>query len=87
MMLVQIRVVGLLLPVLLLLWVSRLAFRLYGNFSLPLFNPAAASSWGPCTYDIHKTFVIFEPLPPCPNFGLLHSTKSTQPPLLLSDFG
>ena len=26
-------------------------------------------------------------LPPCPHFGLLHSTKPTQPPLLLSEFG
>ena len=32
-------------------------------------------------------FGIFYPLPPCPNFGLLQNTKSTQPPLLLSEFG
>ena len=25
---------------------------------------------------------FFDPLPPCPKFGLIHSTKSTQPPLL-----
>ena len=32
-------------------------------------------------------FQFLDPLPRCPNFLLLHSTKSTQPPLLLSDFG
>ena len=35
---------------------------------------------------IHKgspqNFRVLDPLPPCPHFGLISSTKSTQPPLL-----
>ena len=37
---------------------------------------------GPCTYDVHKVFGDFDPLPPCLNLGPIHSTKYTQPPLL-----
>ena len=37
---------------------------------------------GPYFNDVYTIFGILVPLPPCLYFGKIHSTKSTQPPLL-----
>ena len=37
---------------------------------------------GASIYDVRKIFRILDPIPPCPQLGLIYSTKFTQPPLL-----
>ena len=41
---------------------------------------------GPYLNDVYTIFGIFDPLPPCLHFGKIHTTKSTQPPLLCLHF-
>ena len=41
---------------------------------------------GPYLNDVYPIFGILDPRPPCLHFGKIHSTKSTQPPLLRLHF-
>ena len=55
---------------------------LYLLLRQPTANPPIEEPW---TCDVKKIFLVFGPPPPFS--GLLHCIKSTQPSLLLSDFG
>ena len=50
--------------------------------TFPILSALIISSEGACSYDVCKTFGIFDPLPPCLHFGPIHGTKFTQPLLL-----
>ena len=61
-----------------------ISFRLLKQFAQTVVKLPGGK--GPYSNDVYTIFRILDPLPPCLHFGKIHSSKSTQPPLLCLHF-